>query len=247
MRTLTVALLPLALAAGPALAGAPPGYYLVSVYDNEGLRTLDFRYWAVQQKPGTPSTTWPEIGLGWNVTKRWYTEFLLSYIGGPGQPNTLADYNWQNDFLLTQGQYPFDLALHSNIKWANESYEGKGIEFGLVFQTELAARLQFNANLFLERHVGGDDGSKPTEMNYQWQLKYRWRPGFQFGAQGFGELGEWSHWAPRDKQSHRAGPAIFGTLPLGNGQNFRYEAAYLYGSIYTKHSKMVTARLRYEF
>jgi hypothetical protein len=67
------------------------------------------------------------------------------------------------------------------------------------------------------------------------------------GAQGFGELGEWDHWAPRDKQSHRAGPAIFGTLPVGDKQAFKYDAAYLYGSVYGKHAKMVTARVRYEF
>jgi hypothetical protein len=115
----TACLLALACCGPAVVRAANPGYYLVTLYEDEGQRTLDFRYWAIQQKPGTQPNTWPEIGIGYNVTRRWYTELLLSYISGPGIRFSLADYNWQNDYLLTQGQYPFDLALHTNLKWHN--------------------------------------------------------------------------------------------------------------------------------
>ena len=37
-----------------AAAWADPGYYVVTAYDNEGQRTIDFRYWSVHAKGGKP-------------------------------------------------------------------------------------------------------------------------------------------------------------------------------------------------
>ena len=242
----------------PGLAFAGPGYYVVTTYEDEGRKTLDFKYWAVKESGAAP-VAWPEIGLGYNVTRRWFTELYLGYVNTPGNGTGLADVNWQNDYLLTQGQYAFDLALHTNLKFHNSpargyepAYEdqlhGFNLEFGPVFQTELSARTQLNMNLFLERNYHGiAPGPNPMQLKYQWQIKYRWLPQFAVGAQGFGELGAWDRWAPRDEQSHRAGPAIFGRIPLGGQQALAYEVACLYGSIYGEHAKMLTARVRYEF
>ena len=116
---------------------ADPGHYLVSVYENEGEKSIDFRYWNVKF-PGRPETIWPEIGFGYGVTKRWYTE-----------------------------------------------------------RTFGSAEVQ------------------PTQLKYQWQVKYRYKPMFEFGLQGFGELGEWHHWSPKNFQSHRVGSMISGTYALG--------------------------------
>ena len=226
-----------------AAAMAAPGYYLVTVYENEGQANIDYRYWTV--KPAhSPETVWPEIGLGYGVTKRWYTELYASAIG-PSLTNTrLSSLNWQNDYLLTQGQYDFDLALHTNLI---HIYGGGGqaFEYGPVLQTEVG-RLQLNGNLVFERTFDRPV-FKPTQLKYQWQVKYRWKPAFQFGLQGFGELGEWNHWAPRSRQSHRAGPMISGTLPLGATQEFEYQAAFLTGSIYGTRGHMLSMRLQYEF
>jgi hypothetical protein len=85
-----------------------------------------------------------------------------------------------------------------------------------------------------------------AHSKYQWQLRHRWRPWLHFGAQGFGEVGPWRHWATRDEQSHRAGPALFGTLPVGEG-NFSWQMAYLIGSTYARHGQMFTMRTKYDF
>ena len=84
-------------------------------------------------------------------------------------------------------------------------------------------------------------------MKYQWQVRYRWKPPLQFGLQGFGELGPWDRWAPRDQQSHRAGPALFGTVPIGSRQSLSYQAAYLIGSIYGRHGDMFSMRAQYAY
>ena len=228
----------------PLGAWADPGYYLVSVYENEGEKSVDFRYWTVKF-PGAPETVWPEIGFGYGVTKRWYTEVYASYIGSAGQATTLSTWNWQNDYLLTQGQYDFDLALHTNLYFEQGPGSGYALEFGPALQTEVG-RLQINANLIFERSFA-TAVPQPTQLKYQWQLKYRYRPEFQFGLQGFGEVGEWNHWAPSGKQSHRAGPMVAGTWSLGGKQAIKYQLAYLSGKIYTLDGHMLSLRLQYIF
>lgn len=225
-----------------ATAMADPGYYLVTVYENEGEVNLDYRFWNVKF-PGSSATIWPEIGVGYGVTKRWYTELLASYIGSNTMATKLSSLNWQNDYLLTQGQYDFDLALHTNL--VHNYGGGNALEYGPVLQTELG-RLQLNANLIFERPFN-TGRANPTQLKYQWQTKYRWKPAFQFGLQGFGEVGPWDHWSPGNRQSHRLGPMISGILPVGNAGEFKYQAAFLTGSIYGSDGHMFSMRLQYEF
>jgi hypothetical protein len=240
-RWLALTLAPLALVSGTALAD--PGYYVVTVYDDPGARSVDFRYWVVRS-PGDGAVAWPEIGLAWNPTGRWYTEVLASYVGGYDFPTRLSTLNWQNDYLLTQGQYPLDLALHTLLVRPQNPAAGGALEFGPALQTDVG-RTQLNFNLVFERSFGST-ATDPTQLKYQWQVRHRWRPGLHFGAQGFGELGPWKHWSPRGEQSHRAGPALFGQVPLG-AQSLSWQAAYLSGSTYATHGSMFTMRVKLDF
>ena len=236
-------LISLLLLSASGVALADPGYYVVSAYDNEGVRSVDFRYWTVKFKD-SPATLWPEIGLGYGVTSRWYTELFASYIGTLDTAVELSTLNWQNEFLLTQGEYPFDLAVHASLIKNREAADGYALEYGPVLQTDVG-RTQLNANVFFERSYNSSYASG-TQAKYQWQIKYRWRPVLQFGLQGFGELGEWDHWAPHDRQSHRAGPAAFGNVRVGE-QSISYQAAYLLGSIYGQNGSMFSMRIQYAF
>lgn len=227
---------------GPALA-TEPGYYVVTVYADPGVRTLDFRYWTVRPD-GSGLITWPEVGMGWNINGRWYSEVLASYVGSSEYGTRLNNLEWQNDVLLTQGQYPFDLALHT--LWLvpqNPAGSGASLEIGPVLQTDVE-RTQLNLNVFLDRSFAS--GAEPTQLSYQWQVRYRWLRVLHVGAQGFGELGTWDHWASRDKQSHRAGPALFGTIALGPG-TVAWQAAYLVGKTFGSRGDMFTLRLKYDF
>jgi len=97
-----------------AAARADPGYYVVTVYDNSGQGSVDLRYWTVKH-PGSPEVIWPEIGLGYGVNSRWSTLLFASWIGSSQMATRLSTWNWQNDFLLTQGEWPVDVAVHTNI------------------------------------------------------------------------------------------------------------------------------------
>jgi hypothetical protein len=237
-------LLSLLAASGLSTARADPGYYVVTVYDNSGQRGIDLRYWTVRH-PDSPQVIWPELGLSYGVNSRWYTELFASFIGSSQMATRLSTWNWQNDVLLTQGEWPVDVAVHTNIARLADGDGAYAVEIGPVLQTDVE-RTQLNFNVFFER---GHAGARPqeTQLKYQWQARYRWRPPLNFGLQGFGEVGTWDNWAPREQQSHRAGPALFGTVPFGESQALQWQGAYLFGSIYGSNGRMLTLRALYTF
>jgi len=106
--------------------------------------------------------------------------------------------------------------------------------------------VQANLNVLVERHYRASE-PEVTELGYQWQLRYRFRPAFDFGAQGFGEVGAWNDWAPVREQEHVAGPAIFGKLGLGGRQVLKYDAAVLFKLSNAAPATTVRAQLEYEF
>lgn len=253
MKTLVMATL-LSMAATVSTLHAEPSYYLIPTYENAGEKVVDFRLWSVKI-PNDPRATAPHLGFGYGVSREWYTELAVGYLHTPETGTQQTDLNWQNDYLLTRGQYPFDLAIHSNIRQYRAldaerraeyfgEYRGLNIEFGPVLQTDIG-RTQLNANLLFDRSYRSEASSR-MQMKYQWQAKYRFFPQLHLGLQGFGELGDWDHWAPRSQQSHRAGPVIAGVLPLGQ-QALKYEASFLSGSIIGEHAKTFSMRVQYVF
>ena len=86
-----------------------------------------------------------------------------------------------------------------------------------------------------------------TELLYQWQAKYRWLPQFEFGLQGFGEMGKWDHWASADNHTDRLGPAIFGKLPLGEHRAIRHNAAWLIGAAKASPDHTFRMQVEYEY
>ncbi len=241
---------PKALAAASALSlccamvWAEPGYYLVEVYEDQGAAHIDFRYWTVKAKGGS-EVVWPEIGIGYGVTKRWYTELYMSYEGLAFSNSTPSSLNWQNDFLLTQGQFDFDLALHTNLAKGQESSDDDALEIGPVLQTDIG-RVQLNANLIFEKSLAPGNTDAP-QLKYQWQAKYRWKNGVRAGVQGFGELGPWNQWLTADRQSHRWGPVISSTWELQGRQRIETQAAYLTGKVFGNAADMLSVRLQYVF
>ena len=225
-------------------AHAEPGYYLVQAYDNAGEKAVDVRYWTVKPN-GATAVIWPEIGFAYGVNSRWTTELYASWVGTWDDGTRLDTLNWQNDVLLTQGERPYDLALHTNLLVSRDRAMGDLFEFGPALQTDFG-RTQVNANVFFERSFHGQ--ARPdTKLQYQWQAKYRWRPGLHLGVQGFGELGTWDDWTSRGRQSHRAGPALSGTWRLAEGQALKYEASILKGSTYGRQGSMFSMRLRWTY
>lgn len=233
-----------AFAALMPLAHADTGYYLVSTYDVEGQTSVDFKYWNARYRGRTVAA--PDLGIGHGVTGRWYTEVYGTWVRVNGETH-FAGTAWQNDVMLTQGQYDIDVALHTTIERPRDRDDGYGVEWGPVLKTDIG-RTQLNANLFFQRkyRVVAPRTEHHTELTYQLQLKYRWKPWFQPGVQAFGEVGKWDDWLDYKRQSHRAGPAIFGSRDMGKHE-LKYEAAYLLGRNAARAAKSFTMRVQYVF
>ncbi len=229
------------------LALADTGYYLVSTYDVEHQASIDFKYWNAHYNGRTVAA--PELGIGYGLTSRWYTEVYAKWIKTNGGAGRWVQTDWQNDFLLTQGQYDFDLALHTRIARARNSEDGYTLEWGPVLQTEYG-RTQFNVNLFFQRDVRVSPSvtaaPAATALTYQLQVKHNWLPWLQPGLQAFGEVGKWNDWLPYRQQSHRAGPMVYGHRDIGQ-QEVKYEFAYLIGRNSARAAKSVTLRVQYLF
>lgn len=211
-------------------ATADPGYYLLTPYSTPGALTVDLRYWTVKPAGGT-AVLWPELGLRYGVTERWSSELFASYIGNSLREQTLSSLNWQNSYLLTDGQQPFDLAVH--LQLIRNRGTGHAIEIGPVFQTELGLT-QLNLNLVFERSWPSTDG---TTLKYQAQALHLVARGVRLGVQAFGELGSLDNGSGRP--SHRAGPVL--RWHLFNRWNL--QAAYLWGKTYGSRGDMFSAQL----
>jgi hypothetical protein len=224
-----------------ALAG--PDESIATTYADEGLRQIDFKFGSIAQSSQARLSA-ATFGFGYGLTEHWFSEIYVSYERTGSDGTHVDAYSWQNSFLLTNGQYPMDVGLYTEIEHPQDRSEGYEITFGPLLQTEFGL-IKLNAALLFQRNYRADF-SNPIQLHYQWQLKRRWMPGLEFGLQGFGELGQWDHWAPRSEQSHRLGPAIFGKM-LFDGQQLNYNAAILIDASDSRHSTTFRTQVVFGF
>jgi len=226
----------------PAWSGPADYIYVPAV--EYGEREVDFKYGSASFD-SAPTMQAASVGLGYGARPWWFTELYAKFKHENGR-KFLDAFEWENKFQLTEtGRYPLDAGLIVEFERPQDRAEGYEVKLGPLLQTEFG-RLQLNANVLVE-HIFDSRDSNGTELGYQWQAKYRWRERLEFGVQGFGEVGDWTDWAPRREQNHRFGPAIFGRFLLHGRQAIRYNAALLQGL--TKGSPDLTfrAQVEYEF
>jgi hypothetical protein len=253
MRTAVPAGALLALAASlmslPTASFAGPSDYIYTPGVEYGEREIDFKFGTEKNRDGTIANA-TSIGLGWGVHPRWFTEFYAKWHKEPGEKAGFDAWEWENKFQLTEtGQFPVDIGLLVEIERPKDRAEGYEVRWGPLFQADITDKVQANFNVLWEKHYRADEGG-PAELGYQWQLKYRHTAELEFGAQGFGEVGPWTHWESSSEQMHKAGPAIFGKFRLGSGaskQVIKYNAALLFGLNHNSPRHTLRTQVEYEF
>ena len=224
---------------------AEPADYVHTPSVTYGEKEIDFKF-GTQKKEQEDRASAASIGFGYGVTAYWSTELYVKYKREEGNGTGFDAYEWENKFQLTEpGQYPVDIGFLTEIERPQDRSEGYEVRFGPLFQTEFG-KTQLNANILFQRNYRAD-ASNLMKLNYQWQAKYRLMPVFEFGLQGFGELGQWNRIAPRAEQSHILGPAVFGKIALGGRQAIKYNAAVLVDASDAKHSTTFRTQIEYEF
>jgi hypothetical protein len=232
--------LALALVSPIVFAGVADYVYTPTV--EYGEKEIDFKTGTAQLQNGDRAQV-SSLGFGYGVTEYWFTEVYFKHEREGSE--TLSIGEWENKFQFTEtGKYPVDLGLVVEIEAPlnrNEAYE---LKLAPLLQTEFG-KTQLNGNIILERTFG--PGDHITELGYQWQAKYRWKPTFEFGLQGFGEVGKWDNWDASDEQNHRIGPAVFGKIGLGDKQKIKYNAALLFGASEVAANHTFRMQVEYEF
>ncbi len=227
-----------------SLAGASD--YVYSPIVEEGEREIDFKAGTAKLRDGTRESQY-SLGFGLGVNRWWFTEFYAKWHKEPGARHAFDAWEWENKFQLTgTGKYPVDVGFLIEIERPKDRSEGYEYRWGPLFQADIGSNVQANLNLLVEKHIRASTAQK-AELGYQWQVKYRWRPEFEFGAQGFGDFGPWNHWEPHSDQSHRAGPAIFGKVRVGQKQVIKYNAALLIGLTHGAPRNTLRLQTEYEF
>ncbi|TRZ99348.1 MAG: hypothetical protein D4R84_02185 [Rhodocyclaceae bacterium] len=229
----------------PLYVHAGPADYVYTPAVEYGEKEIDFKT-GTARKADNPRESAASIGFGYGATKWWFTELYFKYKQQNYERTKYDAIEWENKFQLTEtGKYPVDVGFLLEIERPKNHAEGWEVKWGPLFQTEFG-KLQLNGNLLLERSHKSENPTE-TQFLYQWQAKYRWLPQFEFGLQGYGEMGKWDRWAPTDERGHSAGPAIFGKLPIGNHQAIKYNAAWLLGTSKAAPDRALRTQIEYEF
>jgi len=229
----------------PVGAHAGPADYVYTPTVEYGEKEIDFKA-GTARNADNPRETAASIGFGYGATEWWFTEVYLKYKRENNEGTRYDAIEWENKFQLTEtGKYPVDVGFLLEIERPRDHGEGWEVKWGPLFQTEFG-KVQLNGNLLFQRNYQASF-SNDTQFLYQWQAKYRWLPQFEVGLQGFGEMGRWNHWARDDARSHRAGPAVFGKLPIGTHQAIKYNAAWLVGLSSAAPDHTLRLQVEYEF
>ena len=225
---------------------ASPADYVYTPIVEPGEKEIDFKFGTAKQPDGRRDTT-ASLGFGYGATDYWFTEVYLKREKEGSDGITIGE--WENKFQLTEtGKYAIDVGLITEIEAPLSNGDAPWeFKFGPLFQTEFG-KLQLNGNVLFQTKIGGaDDVRHITELGYQWQAKYRWKPEFEFGLQGIGEVGDWQHWDNSDEQVHRIGPAVFGKFSIAQKQAIKYNAALLLGASDAAPNNTFRMQVEYEF
>lgn len=230
------------------LALASPAEYVWTPDVEYGEKEIDFKFGTAKPDGGEREQA-VSIGFGYGVTENWFTEIYLIREREDGKGTTLSE--WENKFQLTEtGKYPVDVGFITELEATRTGTENYELTVGPLFQSEFG-KVQLNGNLLFVRQFGPQDSNEPhnTDVNfgYQWQVKYRWQPAFEFGLQGMGDVGNWNDWDPGKEQNHRMGPAVFGKIPVTGKQAIRYNAALLFGVSDVAPDHTFRMQVEYEF
>ena len=242
-------LLAAAALALPAFAHADPDDYVRTPIVQYAEREIDMKYGTQYFSDARQRASAGSLGLGYGAAPGWFTEAYLKYHKDPGERTRYDEFEWENKFQLTEtNKYPADLGFLIETEIPRVRAEGRYIlKMGPLVQWDTGP-LRWNTNAIFQRAFQPTSGRPhETELSYQAQVTYHLRSGMDVGAQAFGDLGKWNNWLPRDQQSHRMGPALFGKVKLEGRQAIVWNAAWLFGLTKGAADNGLRVQAEYEF
>ena len=244
-----IAVLGLGLLVAAVPARADPNDYVLTLDFTGGEHEVETKLGAASSGPnGAPAGEAAALGWGRGVNDAWFTEAYVQFANASAgaRAGGLDAVSWENVVRLSEpGQWSVDVGALLEIERPRAASQVWKITAGPLFQKDYD-QVQVNANLLLTRVVDGQF-FEPTQLSYQFQLRYRSDPRLEFGMQALGDLGSWNHWGNPNAPSHRLGPAIFGSHKLAPGRAIRYNAALLLGASRGAPNATLRAQIEYEY
>ena len=93
----------------------------------------------------------------------------------------------------------------------------------------------------------GKTGAREWELEYAWQYKWLGNKALEFGLEGYGKLGEVTHWNPSSERVHQIGPSLFGKVKTNARHAWKYQLGLLFGLTSSAPDKTLYGTLEYEF
>jgi hypothetical protein len=227
----------------PALAGGPEDDVKSPIVE-AGEKEFELKAGTAKNRDGSRLNV-QAAALGIGVSRWWFTEIQAIWHKEPGERQSFDAWEWENHFQFTEtGKYPVDVGFLLEIERPRDRSEGYEYRWGPLFQGDIGKSFTANFNVLVEKHIRTQAPAR-AELEYQGQLRYRWREDFHFGLQAFGNVGPWDHWERSSQQSHILGPAVFGELKVFGEKEIKYNAGVLFGL--TDGSARNTLRLQAEY
>jgi hypothetical protein len=245
-RTLARAVLALAICLPPLPARAvDASVYLLSPTVVEGDREIDWHSGIGSSGRAIAGESDSAAALGMGLTEHWFSELGVRYarIGGAG--SSWDALEWENVLALSEpGEWPVDVGLAFEVEVPRQAAQGVSLRAGPLLQREFR-NIQVNFNLLFAHYLRTGEVSA-EQIEYQGQVKVRYRQPLEFGLQAFGNFSSPAHTAAGySAQLHRAGPAVMGRFLLPAERSISYNAAFLIGT--TAHSPDRTLRFQVEY
>lgn len=245
MKTI-LSLLPASLLLLAAHAVAGPEDYMHTPVVEQGETEFGVKYGRLRSSASERQGSAVALGIGHTFTAWWSSEIYLLYDRSNIGSTSFDAFEWENTFQLTPtGRYTVEVGFLTELERPQDRSEGYELIFGPLFQKDFGA-LRGNLNILFTRQFDTAE-ARSTEIGYQFQARYKLSDSFGAGMQAFGEMGKWNNWAARDAQSHRVGPAVFGSFALGEEHRLVYDAAILFETAGKRSDTTLRAAVSYEF
>jgi len=188
-----------------------------------------------------------KFGVGHGLTDFWFSEIYVEVKKDADSTSYVTEaYEWENLFQLTEpGKYWADLGLNIEYVHARSSSEPNELELIPIVQKQVGQHL-FTLNIPFARETG-NNASNNWELEYAWQYKLLGNPVIEFGLEGYGKLGEVTHWDSSSHQRHQMGPSLFGKLKTGLRHAWKYQLGLQFGLTESTPEKLLYGYLEYEF
>lgn len=176
------------------------------------------------------------FSVAYSPTAFWSASIGSVVVDGARHAAHFNQVQFESVFQLTPtGRYWADLGLSVSYEHAMRGDANDAIQLGPLMEKRFS-NVVVDAQLLASRDISHQPN---YSLSYSWQVKWQARPALAFGLQGFGEreFGSDPSGAPAALatdgpvfgQGDRAGPALFGHIPLDDDAPISYQLGLLFG------------------